>query len=213
MAITVGGSVITFSDGTTQSTAASASAFIGDQATVFTANGTFTIPAGITAVKVTVVGGGAGGSQKNGGSGAGIAFKWLTGLTPGNTLAVTIGSAGSGISTTGTSTGGNSSVASGSQSITSIVGNGGSTTNSLGGGSGGTTSGADIGITGSRANYMISGGGSAPPSIFGIPGVNAFNDGCTGYAGTAATGYGAGGGSNINGTGYSGSPGLVIFEY
>lgn len=210
MAITVGGSNITMSDSTVQATA-----FLGGRATAFTANGTFTIPAGITAVKVTVVGGGAGGSQLNGGASAGTAFKWLTGLTPGNTLAVTIGSAGSGISTSGTSTGGNSSVASGTQSITSIVGNGGSTTNTAGAGSGGTTSGADIGITGQRPTRPGAAAGMiGAPSLFGIPGLSGFNAACcTPIAPTAATGYGAGGGAGPNGSGASGSPGLVIFEY
>src|SRR6266571_2302923 len=68
---------------------------------VFTSSGTFTIPAGVTAVKVTVVGGGGGGAGCNnsngpGGSGAATAVKWLSGLTPGNTLTVTIGGGGAG---------------------------------------------------------------------------------------------------------------------
>ena len=62
---------------------------------VFTANGTFTIPAGITKVRVTVVGGGGGGSI-GGGGGGGTATKFISGLTPGGTVSVTVGTGGSG---------------------------------------------------------------------------------------------------------------------
>jgi len=54
---TINSSGVTFPDGTTQGT--SGAPFIKGQA--FTSNGTFTIPTGVTALKVTVVGGGGGG--------------------------------------------------------------------------------------------------------------------------------------------------------
>jgi hypothetical protein len=119
----------------------------GAQGQVFSSSGTFTIPSGITAVKVTVCGaqGGQGGrntfgSDQGGAGGAGgVAVKYLSGLTSGNTLTVTIGSGGtvgSNVSQTyGTGgsggTGGSSSVASGTQTITTVSATGGS------GGSGG----------------------------------------------------------------------------
>ena len=48
--------------------AAISSSYVGQKGQVFTSNGTFTIPTGVTAVKVTVVGGGgsAGGAYSNG---------------------------------------------------------------------------------------------------------------------------------------------------
>src|SRR5712664_184621 len=62
---------------------------LGPRFQQFTANGTFTIPIGVTAVKVTVVaGGGAGGGATNaantaggGGGSGGMGIKWLSGLT------------------------------------------------------------------------------------------------------------------------------------
>jgi len=208
MAITVGGTSITMNDSTVQATA-----FLGGRATVFTTNGTFTIPTGITAVKVTVVGGGAGGSGSWSGSAGAAAIKYLTGLTAGNTLSVTIGAAGSGISTTGSSTGGNSSVASGTQSITTIQANGGTTASALTPGAVATTSGADIAINGGRGGYRT----LSLPGVGTIYGSGGFGSTtstcCTFIAGSAAVGYGAGGGGNMSGTGYAGAPGIVIFEY
>jgi hypothetical protein len=105
----------------------------------FTSSGTFTIPTGVTALKVTVVGGGGGGGgfypgavAGSGGGGGGASVKFLTGLTSGNTLAVTIGSGGTGgrgaqgFGGVVANAGGTSSVASGTQSITTISATGGS---------------------------------------------------------------------------------------
>jgi hypothetical protein len=76
---------------------------------LFSANGTFTVPAGVNAVKVTVIGGGSGyrpcwccccngdccfqPATWGGGSG-GVAIKTVTGLTPGQTISVTVGATG-----------------------------------------------------------------------------------------------------------------------
>jgi hypothetical protein len=65
MPITVSGTSITFNDATVQTTAAGASTYVGLRGQIFTSSGTFTIPAGVSALKLTVVGGG-----NNGGSGA-----------------------------------------------------------------------------------------------------------------------------------------------
>lgn len=104
---------------------------VGFQKQIFTGSGTFTIPTGITQVKVTVTGGGGGGggcasavtTSSAGGGGAGTAIKWLTGLTPGNTLTVTVGGGGNGGSA-GANNGSNgtdSTVASGTQTISTIT--------------------------------------------------------------------------------------------
>lgn len=71
MAITVSGTSITFNDATVQTTAFTGGSYAGASGQVFTANGTFTIPSGITKVKVTVVGGGGGGGGTYGNSTAG----------------------------------------------------------------------------------------------------------------------------------------------
>lgn len=140
--------------------------------TVFTSSGTFTIPTGKTVVKVTVVGGGGGtgGNQSgfvvvgSGGAGGGSAVKYLTGLTPGNTLTVTVGAGGtagaSGSYNTG-GTGGTSSVASGTQTITTISATGGSggTTNNVS-----TTNQGGTGGSGSNGDYNISGGNGSTGS-------------------------------------------------
>lgn len=222
MAVTVGGTNITMNDSTVQSTA-----FLGMRATVFTSSSTFTIPTGITAVKVTVLGAGGGGAAVNnsfcppnpGGAGGagGMAISYLTGLTSGNTISVTIG--GGGTAGTGTNgaaggTGGASSISSGSQSISTVTANGGGGgTNVTPGqtlnqpGLGGTASGGTLNIQGQSGGL-----GSIGSSAFMIfSGSSAFGAGYfhrNGADPQAASGYGSGGGPSASGAG-----GLVIFEY
>jgi hypothetical protein len=206
----------------------------------FTSSGTFTIPTGVTALKITVVGaGGGGGGGANGvgpsgsGGGGGTAIKYLTGVTPGNTLSVAIGALGAGGgSFTSGGAGGNSTVSSGTQIITSIVGNGGGggvTGISGAPGAGGSFSGQTIGVVGGSPPYgtintssiqcntyyysLTSAGGN---SLMGSGGtaLSNFSTGIT-WAGTNAYGYG-GGGSGSGGSTYSGgsgTQGIVIFEW
>jgi hypothetical protein len=69
---------------------------------IFSASGTFTVPAGVTRVFVEVWGGGGGGGggdtgaivSASGGGGGGYANKIIAGLLPGTTVSVTIGGAG-----------------------------------------------------------------------------------------------------------------------
>lgn len=118
------------SNGTTWTSAAIA-LFSGAGGQAFTGNGTFTIPTGITKLTVTVVGGGASGASNqdgaSGGGAGGAAIKYLTGLTSGATLAVTIGAGGAAKGTGGGTgnAGGSSTVASGTQTITTLTGSGG----------------------------------------------------------------------------------------
>lgn len=212
------------SNGTTWTSAAPASSFVGFRGQAFTSNGTFTIPTGITAVKVTVVGGGGSGGAGHfncfcgsaivygggGGGGGGTAISFFTGLTPGNTISVTVGGAG-----------GNSSVSSGTQSITTATGNAGSAgsaanSNFAGNsGAGGSASGGTINITGG-------GGGSGDKDRTGGLGGNSFLGGTSrevytqanGQAGVAGSLYGGGGGGGAGtGGGASGAQGIVIFEW
>jgi hypothetical protein len=203
---------------------------IGGQ--VFTSSGTFTIPTGVTLLKVTVVGGGGNGGSSGGssscqtfaggGGGAGaIAIKYLTGLTAGNTLTVTRGAAG-----------GTSSVASGTQTITTVTATGGSAGvagngGGGGGGAGGSATNGDINIPGQYGqdglfNYStgvcVSGlGGSTP---FGFGGIQQTNyHGGANSVGAAGTGFGSGGSGGASSNsgssfgGGAGAGGIVIFEW
>jgi hypothetical protein len=202
------------SNGTTW---ASTAVSLGINAQVFTGNGTFTIPAGVTKLKVTVVGGGGGGCSgggfgqngtRGGGGGGGTAIKYLTGLTPGNTLAVTVGAGGTANSQPG-GDGGDSTVASGTQSITTITG---------GGGDGGVI---DFGYftaggLGANGDLNIRGGGSLSGGD-GVGGSSTMGGG-SGVGGTSASAavggaYGGGGSSGFNAVGSVGAAGVVIFEW
>ncbi len=220
-----------FPDNTTQTTAAVAGpGASGTRGQVFTGNGTFTIPTGITAVKVTVVGGGGGGSANQGGSGGGggAAIKFLTSLTPGGTLAVTVGGAGSGAGgASAGGTGGTSSVASGTQSITTVSASGGAGGVSQSGfnvfAAGGSGASGDINISGTTGggnslvvavcgfpHYWTSSAGS---SILGVgAGIRQSFNGQPSVA--TSIGYGAGGQASMGGgSGAAGSAGIVIFEW
>ena len=225
----MGSTGVTFPDATIQTTAA----VLGVLSQVFTASGTFTIPTGVSAIKVTVIGGGGGGGNGtwNGyggccyghgwggaGGGGGGGIQYFTGLTPGGTLTVTVGGGGA-IATAG----GTSSVASGTQAITTISctgGGGGQTINNGYGASGanGSPTGNSFGLAGFyvTANILPTAGG-VPPFGFGQGG--AISTGANN--GTVGIGYGAGGsgggpgngGSTATYTGAVGKAGIVIIEW
>ena len=170
---------------------------------------TWTIPAGVTKVRVTVVGGGGSGGGSNGGGGGagGTAIKILTSLTPGNTLLYTVGGAGA-----------TSQVASGTQSITTVSATGGSTGQ---GGGGSTVNGGNGGIgSNGDLNFAGQGGGGSglnsldSERLGGAGGSSYFGGGAAGVSnstGNAGRAYGGGGGGG--GSGGGGNAGVVIFEY
>jgi len=192
----------------------------GASGQVFTSSGTFTIPTGVTALKVTVVGGGGGGGDGvagtrggSGGGAGGTATSYLTGLTPGGTLAIVIG-AGGAVS----SAGGNTTVASGTQSITTITGGGGPGSSGTYSPGGGTAVNGTINIgggSGSAGTYVsgIAGGdgGTGGASSMGGGGGGGVWQATT--AGIAATAYGAGGGGGYTTNAAAGKSGVVIFEW
>ena len=99
MTTTVTGTGITFNDATVQTTAATASSYVGLRAQFFTSSGTFTVPTGVTSAKVTICGGGGGGIQggNGGSSGAGGSSSFGSSITVtggGGTAAGATGSAG-----------------------------------------------------------------------------------------------------------------------
>jgi len=218
-AVGTSGNVLT-SNGSAWVSSAAASSVSSIQA--FTSSGTFTVPAGVTKVKVTVVGGGAGGrtasnstSQGGGGSG-GAAIKVITGLTPGGTVAVTVGTGGA------ANTDGVTSSFGAYCSATGGVSPGVFSNNPGPGGAGGTATGGDINFTGgaggggSGVSGTVAGnGGGGGCSIFGGGGLGAVGTNAVNTAGAGAPGTGAGGGGGCGGpgTGGAGGSGIVIVEY
>jgi len=205
------GSNITITNGAGSISIASTAAGVSGGQQVFTASGTFTIPAGITQAKVTVVGGGGDGGALSsagaagGGGGGGAAIVWLTGLTPANTITVTVGS-----------NAGTSSIASGTQTITTVSATGGTSVSSGagGGGSGGLGSNGTINIKGGGGGAGVStAGGVGGSSIIGGGGAAVI----TSNNGLAGGNYGGGGSgavsSSASRTGGTGAGGIVIFEY
>jgi hypothetical protein len=187
----------------------SSSGGVGITATVYTSTTTFTIPAGVTKLKVTVVGGGGNGGVNGsvgggGGGGGGTAIVWLTGLTPGNTLVATVGGVG-----------GTSSIASGTQVITTASATGGGAGGSNGsGGTGGAGSGGTININGGYGGLAASVSGTGTfsgyggASFFAGEVVNVANAG----TGISAIGRGGGGAGGVS-TGGAGLGGVVVIEY
>lgn len=186
---------------------------------IFPSSGTFTIPTGVSAVKVTVVGaGGAGcgsttGTVGGGGGGGGTAIKWLTGLTPGNTITVTVGTGGTGVSNAAGNGGSNSSISSGTQTITTVTAGAGSgSTNGKTAGSGGTCTNGDINIAGCDGTFGIAGtcGGTGGSSTLGGGARGAFS-----FTGLNAVAFGGGGGGSEGATfaGGNGANGIVVFEW
>jgi hypothetical protein len=226
MPITVAGPNITMNDSTVQTTA-----FIGFNGQIFTSSGSFIIPSGVSAMKVTVVGGGGNGTSTNsatfsgGGGGGGTAIAYLTGLTPGVSVSVTVGgvtgttSFGAFCSATGGANSGiqNTPPNSASASTTSAaggVGTGGAL--NITGGAGAVSSVVSVLVGCAYVLYpTIGGGGTAG----GAPG--AYSDGQPGlFSGAAggpqvsASGYGNGAGGNFTtGATKTGTGGIVIIEW
>lgn len=182
------------------------------------ASGTFTVPAGVTTVWVSMSGGGGGSSGSSrittGGAGGGgahaIIAQPLT-VTPGATYSITVGAGGAGSAGSTLS----SSVAGGNGGASSF-GALFSTPGGFGGAAGGLAGGA-AGGAGGVAGVAGIVGGVAGGSIFGVGGLGAAAGGA-GFGG-AGFGGGGGGGGRITaggagaGGGGAGSPGFVLVEW
>jgi hypothetical protein len=180
------------SNGTTWSSTTIQTGFSNVQ--VFTSSGTFTVPAGITRAKVTVVGGGGSGAAGagGGGGGGGTAIEIVTGLTPAGTVTVTVGGVA------GTSSFGSYCSATGGATVASITG-----------GAGGVGSGGDINLSGSGGG---GGGTGSGFSVYGTGGSSSFGGGGYGNINAAGGNGGNYGGGGAGGGGV-GAGGVVIVEY
>jgi hypothetical protein len=200
-----------FPDDTVQS-----SAWTGVRAQVFTSSGTFTVPSGITAVKVTVIGGGGAGATipryyvGSGGGAGGTAIRYITGLTPNMSITVTVGAAG------GTSSFGSYCSATGGSAGTYDSGGSGVP---WPGGAGGVGSGGTINITGGAGGYtVILNVPTGPCSVAGFV-MSGSGGGSSGQAGTIGIGnsYSPGGAGRISGMGgyglYLNSTGVAATGY
>ena len=162
---------------------------------LFTTSGNFTVPPGVSRVRVTVVGGGSSGgffdggesgtpSYLIGGSGGGTAIKVISGLTAGQVIPVTVGAGG--VPSPGTGIGGTSSFG----AFCSATG---------GGATGGNGVGGDINLPG--------GVGQTVPINQGV-GSSMAGGSALSAASRAAAIYGGASGSSS-----AGAQGVVIVEY
>lgn len=184
---------------------------------VYTGSTTWTKPADLAAVKVTVVGGGGGGggggfyqNQKSGGAGggAGVSIETIPAASIPGPVAVTVGGGGAG----GQSATGNQGQNPGGNGGTSSFGAFLSAT----GGNRGTCPNDPAGLNGVPGNSGSGSGGQINQGDTGIIGGVFFGYGYPGGATVAGYGYGGGGGpgqssSNNNNAG-AGATGLVIID-
>lgn len=190
----------------------------------FTSNGTYTKPTGINKIKVYVTGGGAGGAGAasnndfGGGGGAGGTAIEVLDATSINTVTVTVGNGGAGV--TGDNHG-NAGATSSFGSYCSAAGGGLGRHGNAGyvfGGAGGAASGGDINITGgagmagddSDNNHFAGGTGGASFWTGGGRGAT----GSASYGGTNGNfGSGGGGGANNNTSRQAGNGFVLVEEY
>lgn len=152
---------------------------------VFTALGAlnWTVPAGITRIRVEAWGGGGGGGYTSGGAGGGYISAVFT-VTPGTIIAISNGTAGDG-TTAGTGTfGGNTLVTVGAYTVTANGGGGANLAQYATGGNGN--------VSGGYNNYTVIKGEDGHNTVNTV-----FNNGSTYYE-TCSGGHGGNAGNTLN---------------
>jgi len=211
------GNVLTSNGTTWTSAAASSGGSLNSQ--TFYSSGTFTAPAGITKLKVTVVGGGGSGAsgiscgtsilEAAGGAG-GIAIAFVT-VSPGTSYTVTVGNGGSGRTTSGSGNAGTTSSfgtlatatggAGGEENTTIQPSGAGSTTGTLIRGSTSTaTANNTLGVIAILNSLVFAGVRSTGTTVPTLSSTSEFG------AGQNTVGSG---GSSV----FSGNPGAVLVEW
>lgn len=187
-------------------------------------SGSWSVPTGVTDAYVRAIGAGGGGmysssssTGRGGGGGGAEALSYVTGLTPGGSVAIVRGTGGAGgiASTTAGQNGTASTFAS-----TTVVAAGGTGATSTSGQNGGTTA-ASTGSSktaggngGSGTTGGVSGaGGAAAGPYGGAGGPTVTGNGLPGVAGTAPGGGGSGAATNPAANGGPGANGRVYVTY
>ncbi len=194
---------------------------------IFTANGNWTVPEGVTTIFVTGVAGGGGGgggtTTVSGGNGGGAGYPVIKDpitVTPNHTLSITIGSGGANGGTTNTAgtAGGNTVLTDTTTSTQLLLLNGGGGGNAGGNGSSTVNASNNFGNLGypyGGNGVILNGtsvGGTGGSSLFGGGGGSAYVFGSGSYQN--GFGYGAGGGGGCGGNaGGNGTPGIIIIEW
>jgi hypothetical protein len=239
MPSSLNGTGVTFNDGTTQSTAATAGNYIQQR---YTSPATWTKAAGLKAVKITLVGGGGGGGgvrtanlytgNGGGGGGGGGASLYLPAASIPGPVTVTVGAGGTGgvppPSTPGVvyATGGTGGTTSFGPFCSATGGAGGNSQNNLPFGFGGAGTGGNINQIGGKGDSLdtfngsptrqMKGGGYTLVSFSGGGPNAAFSTSTAGDAAVANTGCGGGGAGNSvpaqAANGGAGAAGVVIVE-
>lgn len=193
----------------------------------FTKDGTFTVPEGVTKIKITAVGAGGGGGRAitpvAGGGGGGACIVAVYTVTPGETISVTVGMSGKGASTISNPTGETGGATVVGSLVTAPGGTGGSSGGIAGekGGTGGGD-GATVDASGGEEKGGDGAFGSGGASYLGYTsnksnlggGGGSYGDGGTPNAdGSGGDGLYGGGGSGGEAVGGDGGDGLVIIEW
>jgi hypothetical protein len=183
---------------------------------LFTSNGTFTAPTGVTKAYITMISGGGGGGGNDGGGGAGgiAVVKYPFTVTPGNAYNVVVGAGGLKGSGAGQGTDGGAGGASSFDSLSCsggaaglTDGTGGTNTSPNGLPAGGAGGGYHIGGNGGTDTGPGGYGGGGGGSLFGAGGAG-------GSPGADGSGFGGGGGGAGSGNdGGAGAPGFVLVEW
>ena len=195
---------------------------------VFTSSGTFTVPAGVTKIKVICTGAGGGGAGANpnysgsgnyisgaSGGAAGTAIG-IYSVTAGSQLAITVGTAGTGGAGTSPPTNGGAGGISSVGSLCSATGGLGAAwvnAQSAAGGGGGVGTGGQINLYGGYGGD----GQSGAYIVASLGGASALGGGGraaagVGYAGQAP-GAGGGGGYGVTAAGGAGADGIVVIVW
>ncbi len=189
----------------------------------FAASGSFVVPNGVAMARATVIGGGgAGGTHSTlpggGGGAGGRAIGIITGLAPGEIIAVTVGTGGAASATPAQGgPGGTSSFGTYLSATGGGGGGGGTNAQPNAGGAGGAGVGGTMNEGGSFGTDCVT--QAAKGGDGGGPGGGRGSTGA--LAGTAGTGPGGGGGGGgcsqvgggVGSSGANGAAGLVIVEY